>query len=127
MSAPTIIAEAGAAISRFPTEAHFASLLGLCPDIRITGGQVRHRGALHIQSRAATALRMAASTLWRRNTCLGANRRRMRARLGAREAITSMATMVARLLCRMLRYGKQSFDKGMQFYEDKYRAHEILS
>lgn len=88
---------------------------------------MRHRRALHIQNRAATGLRMAAFTLWRRKTFLAANRRRMRARLGAREAITTMATTVSRLVCRMLRYGGGSFDKGMQFYEDKYRAHEILS
>ena len=27
----------------------------------------------------------------------------------------------------MLRYGDQYVDKGMQFYEEKYRQHQILS
>jgi transposase len=127
MTAQTIIAEVGVDMSRFPSEAHFASFLGLCPDNQITGGKVRHRGTKHVQSRAATALRMAASTLWRSKTYLGAKFRRLRARLGAPKAITAMAHMLARLVYRMLRYGEQYVDKGIQYYEEKYRAHEILS
>jgi transposase len=127
MTAQTIIAEVGVDMSRFPSEAHFASFLGLCPDNQITGGKVRHRGTKHVQNRAATALRMAASTLWRSKTYLGAKFRRLRARLGAPKAITAMAHMLARLVYRMLRYGEQFVDKGMNYYEEKYREHEIQS
>jgi transposase len=127
MTAQTIIAEVGVDMSRFPSEAHFASFLGLCPDNQITGGKVRHRGTRDVQNRAATALRLAASTLWRSKTYLGAKFRRLRARLGAPKAITAMAHMLARLVYRMLKYGEQYVDKGMQYYEEKYRAHEILS
>jgi hypothetical protein len=28
---------------------------------------------------------------------------------------------------RMLRYGEQYVDKGMKYFEEKYRQHEILS
>jgi len=38
-----------------------------------------------------------------------------------------MAQMLARLVYRMLRYGKQYVDKGMKYYEEKYREHEIRS
>ena len=127
MTAQTVIAEVGVDMSRFPSEAHFASFLGLCPDNQITGGKVRHRGTKHIQNRAATALRMAASTLWRSKTYLGAKFRRLRARLGAPKAITAMAHMLARLVYRMLKYGEQYVDKGMNYYEEKYREHEIQS
>jgi transposase len=127
MTAQTIIAEVGVDMSRFPSEAHFASFLGLCPDNQITGGKVRHRGTRDVQNRAATALRLAASTLWRSKTYLGAKFRRLRARLGAPKAITAMAHMLARLVYRMLKHGEQYVDKGMQYYEEKYRAHEILS
>jgi transposase len=127
MTAQTIIAEVGVDMSRFPSEAHFASFLGLCPDNQITGGKVRHRGTKHVQNRAATALRMAASTLWRSKTYLGAKFRRLRARLGAPKAITAMAHLLARLVYRMLRYGEQFVDKGMNYYEEKYREHEIQS
>ena len=127
MTAQTIIAEVGIDMSRFPSEAHFASFLGLCPDNQITGGKVRHRGTRHVQNRAATALRMAASTLWRSKTYLGAKFRRLRARLGAPKAITAMAHMLARLVYRMLKYGEQYVDKGINYYEEKYRENEIRS
>jgi len=127
MCAQTIIAEVGADMTRFPSEAHFASFLGLCPDNQITGGKVFRRGTRHVQNRAATALRMAATSLWRSKTYLGAKFRRLRARLGAPKAITAMAHMLARLVYRMLRYGEHYVDKGMKFYEDKYRQHQIRS
>jgi len=127
MNAQTIIAEVGVDMSRFPSEAHFASFLGLCPDNQITGGKVFRRGTRHVDNRAATALRMAATSLWRSKTYLGAKFRRLRARLGAPKAITAMAHMLARLVYRMLRYGEQYVDKGMNYYEEKYREHEIRS
>jgi transposase len=127
MNAQTIISEVGLDMSRFPSEAHFASFLGLCPDNQITGGKVLRRGTRHVENRAATAFRMAATSLWRSKTYLGAKFRRWRARLGAPKAITAMAHMLARLVYRMLKYGEQYVDKGMKYYEEKYRAHEIRS
>jgi transposase len=127
MNAQTIIAEVGIDMNRFPTEAHFASFLGLCPDNQITGGKVLRRGTRHVENRAATAFRMAATSLWRSKTYLGAKFRRLRARLGAPKAITAMAHMLARLVYRMLRYGEQYVDRGMKYYEEKYREHEIRS
>lgn len=127
MNPQTIIAEVGIDMSRFPSEAHFASFLGLCPDNQITGGKVFRRSTRHVENRAATALRMAATSLWRSKTYLGAKFRRLRARLGAPKAITAMAHMLARLVYRMLRYGEQYVDKGMKYYEEKYREHEIRS
>ena len=98
MNAQTIIAEVGVDMSRFPSEAHFASFLGLCPDNQITGGKVLRRGTRHVENRAATAFRMAATSLWRSKTYLGAKFRRLRARLGAPKAITaSKHTRPARL------------------------------
>jgi transposase len=127
MTAQTVIAEVGIDMSRFPSEAHFASFLGLCPDNQITGGKVFRRGTTHVQNRAATALRMAASTLWQSKTYLGAKFRRLRARLGSPKAITAMAHVLARLVYRMLKYGEKYVDKGMNYYEEKYREHEIRS
>jgi hypothetical protein len=79
-------------MSRWDDEDHFASWLGLCPDNRITGGQVLRRGTRHVINRAATALRLAASTLLRSQSYLGAQYRRFRSKLGAPKAITAMAS-----------------------------------
>ena len=40
MTAQTLISEVGLDMSRWKTEAHFASWLGLCPDNRISGDKV---------------------------------------------------------------------------------------
>ncbi len=53
-------------------EAHFASPLGLCPDNRLRGDKVLSTGTWHVVSPAATALHMAATTLIRSRTDLGA-------------------------------------------------------
>src|ERR1700719_4570258 len=127
MVAQTIISEVGLDMSPWKTEAHFASWLGLCPDNRISGDKVLARGTRHVLNRAATALRLGASTLLRSQTYLGAQYRRLRARLGAPKAITAMAHRIARLVYRMLKYGEQYVDKGMSYYEEKYWENEIRS
>ena len=53
----------------------------------------------------ATALRLAASCLQRRQSALGAFFRRMKARLGTPKAITATAHTLARLIYTMLKHG----------------------
>ena len=125
MIAQTILSEVGLDMSRWPTEAHFASWLGLCPDNKITGGKIYHRGSRHIENRAATALRMAATSLWRSKTYLGAKFKRLRTKLGAPKAITAMAHHLARLVYRMLKYGQEYIDKGMEYYQQRYQNQQI--
>jgi hypothetical protein len=60
---------------------------------------------------------MAATTLRRSNTYLGAQFRRLRTKLGAPIAIKAMAAKLARLVYRMLRYGMEYVDRGAAFYE----------
>jgi transposase len=121
MTAQTILAEVGLDMSRWKTESHFASWLGLCPDNRITGDKVIGRGTRRVVNRAATALRMAANALLRTQTYLGAQYRRLRTKLGAPKAITAMAHRLARLVYRMLKYGQRYTDKGAEYYELRYR------
>jgi transposase len=123
--AQTVISEVGLDMSRWNTEAQFASWLGLCPDNRISGDKVLSKGTRHVVNRAATALRIAATTLLRSRSYLGAQYRRLRTRLGAPKAITAMAHKLARLVYRMLKYGQEYIDKGMQYYEDRYRQQQI--
>jgi transposase len=125
MVAQTVISEVGLDMSRWKTEAHFASWLGLCPDNRISGDKVLSRGTRHVVNRAATALRIAATTLLKSKSYLGAQYRRLRSKLGAPKAITAMAHKLARLMYRMLKYGQDYVDKGMHFYEDQYRRQQI--
>jgi transposase len=124
-TAQTVISEVGVDMSRWRTEKQFASWLGLCPDNRISGGKVLKRGTRHVVNRAATALRMAAWSLFRSQSALGANFRRLRRKLGAPKAVTAMAHKLARLVYRMLKFGQGYVDKGMEHYEAKYRQDQI--
>ena len=125
MVAQTLVSEVGLDMSRWKTEAHFASWLGLCPDNRTSGDKVLSRGTRHVVNRAATSLRLAATTLLRSQTYLGAQYRRLRSKLGAPKAITAMAHRLARLVYRMLKYGQQYVDKGAEYYEQRNRQQQI--
>ena len=83
------------------------------------------RGTRHVVNRAATALRLGASTLLKSQTYLGAQYRRLRSKLGAPKAITAMAHRLARLVYRMLKYGQQYVDKGAEYYDQRNRQQQI--
>ena len=121
----TIISEVGVDMSRWNTEKQFASWLGLCPDNRVSGGKVLKRGTRQVVNRAATALRLAAWSLLRSQSALGANFRRLRSRLGAPKAITAMAHKLARLIYRMMRFGTEYVERGMTAYESRYRQQQM--
>jgi transposase len=123
--AQTVISEVGVDMTRWKTEAHFASWLGLCPDNRITGGKVIRKGTRRVINRAATALRLAATTLLRSQSYLGAQYRRLRGKLGAPKAITAMAHKLACLVYRMLTWGHEYVDKGLQYYEQRHRQQQV--
>jgi hypothetical protein len=67
----------------------------------------------------------AANSLLRSQSYLGAQYRRLRTKLGAPKAITAMAHRLARLVYRMLKYGQQFVDKGMEYYEQRYRNQQL--
>jgi transposase len=98
----TLFAELGPHLAKFPSAKAFASWLGLCPDNRISGGKVLSVKTRHVIHRVATALRLAAQSLQRSRSALGAYYRRMRARLGAPKAITATAHKLARILYHLL-------------------------
>ena len=127
MTAMTILSEAGWDMSKWATEDHFVSWLRLSPENRISGGRVIGKGHLPTNNRLALAFKMAASTLRQSDTYLGAQFRRLRARLGAPVAIKAMAAKLARLVYRMLRYGMHYVDKGAEIYEAQHRNRQIHS
>ena len=121
LAAFTVITEQGIDMSRFPTEKDFASHLGLSPNNQITGGRVRKKHTRRVQSRAAHALRLAAQSLARSKTALGAFYRRRRARNDSAVAIVATAHKLAKIIYRMLKYGEQYVARGEKQYEEQYR------
>jgi transposase len=127
LTAQTVIAEAGADLSAFPSEKQFSSWLGLCPTNEQSGGKILNRRTRKVVNRATVALRNAASTLLRSQSYLGAQYRRLRTRLGAPKAITAMARKLACLFYRLIKHGQQYVDKGTEYYEARYRDQQIRS
>ncbi len=127
LTAQTVIAEAGADLSAFPSEKQFASWLGLCPTNEQSGGKILNRRTRKVVNRATVAFRNAASTLLRSQSYLGAQYRRLRTRLGAPKAITAMARKLACLFYRLIKHGQPYVDKGTEYYEARYREQQIRS
>jgi transposase len=125
LSAQVVLSEIGTDMSRWRTEKHFTSWLGLCPDHRISGGKILSRHTRHVINPVADVLRMAAMTLQKNKSALGAFYRRMKARLGAASAITATAHKLARLIYRLLKHGEAYVRQGMEIYELKYRERLI--
>jgi transposase len=110
LTAQTLFAEIGPDLSQFANAAAFTSWLGLCPDNRISGGKVLSVKTRKVKNRAATALRMAAQSLYRSQSYLGHYFRRMRAKLGAPKAITAAAHKLARIIYHMVTT-RQAYDE----------------
>jgi transposase len=120
-TALAVISETGPDLSRFPTDGHFASWLGLCPGTKITGGKVMSSKTKRCANRAAQALRMAAAALRTSQSALGAYFRRLCARMDKPKAITAAAHKLARLIYLMLTKGEEYVDQGQEYYEERYR------
>lgn len=123
----TIISEIGTDMSKWKTVKHFVSWLGLCPGNKISGGKVLSSKTKPCDNRVANALRLAASTLYRSQTALGAFFRRMRARLGAPKAITATAHKLAKILYCMLKYGVSYEEQGANYYEEKHKERVLTN
>jgi transposase len=121
----TVITEAGLDMSRWETEQHFVSWIGLSPRNDLSGGKVLNRKTRKVVSRLATALRLAAITLRNSDSYLGAQFRRYRSRLGPPKAITAMAAKLARLIYRMLLFGQEYVDRGTAHYQERQRQQQL--
>lgn len=126
-TAMKILAEIGRDTSCWANAKAFASWLALCPGNKISGGKILSSRTKKSDNRAAQALRMAAATLYRSKSALGAFFRRMRARLGAPKAITATAHKLARILYRMLTTGENYRELGENYYEQQYQARVVAN
>ena len=125
VTAQVVLSEIGTDMSRWPTDKHFSSWLGLCPDHRISGGKILGRSTRPVVSRARNALRLSAYSLERSQSWLGAKYRRLKHRLGAPKAITALAHHQARLIYLMIKHGQEYVDQGMKAYEERYREQRL--
>ncbi len=120
-----LIAECGTDLSRWKTAKHFTSWLTLSPGCKISGGKVLSAHTRKTSNRVTVALRLAAVTVGRTNTALGAFYRRLAARIGNAKAVTATARKIAILFYNAMRFGINYNDPGADYYEQQYRDRVI--
>lgn len=120
-TAMAVISETGTDMRRFPSTGHFTSWLGLCPGTKITGGKMMSGKTRKVVNRAAQALKLAAASLRRSQSSLGAYYRRLCSRMDKPKAVTAVAHKLARLIYTMLTKGEEYTDQGQEYYEERYR------
>jgi transposase len=124
-TARIVLSEIGTDMSRWPSEKHFGSWLGLAPNPKKSGGRVQSSATRPGVHRAAQALRLAAKNLPRSQSALGAFCRRIAARRGLAKAITATAYKLARLIYAMLQHGMAYVAQGLEAYETAYRERVV--
>jgi transposase len=120
-----LIAECGDDLSAWPSAKYFTSWLCLAPRNKISGGKVLSSRTRRSGNRAASLLRLAAISVGRTDTALGAFYRRLSARIGKAKAVTATARKIAVLFYNAVRYGMEYVDPGASAYETRYRERVI--
>lgn len=120
-----VLSEIGTDMSRWPTEKHCGSWLGVAPNPKKSGGKVKSSATRPGSQRAAQALRLAAKNLQRSQSALGAFFRRVAARRGLAKAITATAYKLARRIYAMLKHGMAYVAQGLAAYETAYRERVV--
>lgn len=124
ISALIIVSEIGD-VSKFKSEKHFASWLGLCPGSKKSGGKVLSGKTKNVTNRITQTLKMAANSLYRSQSALGAYFRRMKFRKGPAKAITATAHKIAKIIYNMLKFKKPYTDPGIDKYEKNIKMLKI--
>ncbi|MBC8725857.1 IS110 family transposase [Paraburkholderia sp. 31.1] len=123
----TILSEIGPDLSRFASVKHFCSWLRLCPATKISGGKTLSSGTRPSANRARQALKMAAMSLSRSDSALGAFYRRLCSRMDKPRANTAVAHKLARMVYFMLTRGEAFVDQGQQRYQEQQRQRSIAA
>ena len=124
-SALRLIGECGDDMSKWPSSKHFTSWLSLAPGNKISGGKVLSSRSRRSANRAAHLFRIAAVSVGRTQTALGAFYRRLAARVGKAKAVTATARKLAVIFYNVLRYGTEYQDAGADYYEQEYKQRVV--
>lgn len=126
LTAQMLLTEVGADLSRFPTAAGFCSWLRLCPNPKISGGQILSSRTSPTKNRLALALRVGAQGLHRSQSFLGEYFRRLKSRMGTPKAMTAVAHKLARIVYHMItkqqEYDATVFQDQERRTQDRKRA-----
>jgi transposase len=125
LSALTIMSEVGTDMTKWKTEHHFTSWLGLAPNTKISGGKVISSKIAKKKHHAGQAFRMAANSLYNSKSPLGDHFRRLRAKAGAPKAIVATARKLAIIYYKMVSKQETFNPKALVDYQQKYKEKKI--
>ncbi len=118
--AEIVIAEIGTDMSRFPTEGHLASWVGLCPSANISAGKrlssKTGKGNVWLRQALIEAAHGAARS---KGTYLGAYYQRLRKHMGAKKAIVALAHRILIIIYHLLRDHQPYQERGPDHLEEK--------
>jgi len=117
LTVSSFLVNAGRDMSHWATENHFASWLALSPNVKESGGKMRSGPTRKTASALAHSFRMAAMTISRLDSWLGAYCRRLKGRIGAPKAITATARKLAIIFYRAVKEGGEVKRLTAQAYE----------
>jgi transposase len=114
-----LLSETGTDLSRWPSEKHFTSWLGLAPG-QHTSGKMKKNKRKSGRPKAGQIFRqIAQSLLTSKRIALGAFGRRLGFRKGSPIAIKAIARKLAVLYWRIMVKGMEFVEKGIQEYEER--------
>ena len=118
-----LISEVGTDMTRWATEKHFTSWLGLAGGRKQSG---KRKGTVKAHRNRAGRMFCAAARALAQSVdkALGGFYRRLRGKVGGLAANVALARKLAQLFYRLLRYGMEYVEKGLKEYEAKVLATE---
>ena len=114
-----LLSETGSDLTRWPSEKHFTSWLGLSPG-QNNSGKMRRNAKKKGRPKAGQIFRLIAQGLINsKEIAIGSFGRRLRGRKGPRIAIKAMARKVAILYWRVMVKGLDYAEQGIKRYEEQ--------
>jgi len=114
-----LLGETGSDLSKWPSEKHYTSWLGLAPG-QHTSGKMKKTKKKNGHPKAGQIFRqIAQSLLTSKHIALGEFGRRLRARKGSHIAIKSVARKLASLYWRIMVKGMAFVEEGIKKYEER--------
>jgi transposase len=125
LSALTIISEIGTDMSRWPTEHHFTSWLGLAPNTKISGGKTISSRIMKKKQNAGETFRSSANSLYNSKEPLGKFYKRIKAKAGPGKATVATARKIAIIVYKMIQTQTPYKPEMLEKYQEQHKIHQI--
>ena len=124
-TAMEILSETGFNMHKWPTAKHFTAWLNLAPNNKISGGKILSSRIPKKKNRAGQVFKLAAYAVQRSKHWLAAFYHRIKAKAGARKAITATARKIAVIFYNMVKDKVMFNPIPIEKYMDGFKERQI--